>query len=113
MVPKTEIEFRANLRTMVSKSIELKNPSSKAIIYDVTIEGSSDFRAKGTEVCIIQLFAVFPALLRRPQRTSCSSTAPTIEQEYTLNLILPACERLAAATEHMWCINARVPYSTL
>ena len=50
MIPKTEVEFRANLGTMVSKSIELKNPSPKAITYDVTLEGSTDFRAKGTEV---------------------------------------------------------------
>lgn len=50
MVPKTEVEFRANLGTAVSKSIELKNPSSKPIAYEVTLEGSTDFRAKGSEV---------------------------------------------------------------
>lgn len=50
MIPKTEVEFRANLGAVVSKSIELKNPSQKAISYDVTLEGSSDFRAKRSEV---------------------------------------------------------------
>lgn len=50
LVPKTEVEFRANLGTVVSKSIELKHPSSKPITYYVTLEGSSDFRAKSTEV---------------------------------------------------------------
>eukprot|EP00903_Cladosiphon_okamuranus_P009303 g8875.t1 len=50
LVPKTEVEFKANLGSVVSKSIELKNPSSKAIKYDVTLEGSADFRTKGTEV---------------------------------------------------------------
>ena len=50
MVPKMEVEFRANLGSIVSKSIELKNPSAKAITYDVTLEGSSDFRAKTTLV---------------------------------------------------------------
>lgn len=54
MIPKTEVEFRANLGAVVSKSIELKNPSQKAISYDVTLEGSSDFRAKGSEVNIWQ-----------------------------------------------------------
>lgn len=50
LVPKTEVEFKANLGSVVSKSIELKNPSSKAIKYDVTLEGSTDFRTKGNEV---------------------------------------------------------------
>ncbi|CAM9742155.1 unnamed protein product, partial [Ectocarpus fasciculatus] len=50
LVPKTEVEFRANLGSVVSKSIELKNPSSKPIKYDVTLEGSTDFRANGKEV---------------------------------------------------------------
>ncbi|CAM9670863.1 unnamed protein product, partial [Laminaria digitata] len=50
LVPKMEVEFRANLGSVVSKSIELKNPSSKAITYGVTLEGSSDFRAKATVV---------------------------------------------------------------
>lgn len=50
MVPKTEVEFRTNLGTAVSKSIELKNPSSKPIDYEVTLEGSMDFRAKGSKV---------------------------------------------------------------
>lgn len=53
LVPKTEVEFKANLGSVVSKSIELKNPSSKAIKYDVTLEGSTDFRTKGNEVGII------------------------------------------------------------
>lgn len=56
MIPKTEVEFRANLGTVVSKSIELKNPSSKAIIYDVTLEGSADFSAKGTKVKLYRAF---------------------------------------------------------
>lgn len=49
-MPKTEVEFRANLGSVVSKSIELKNPSSKPIKYEVTLEGSTDFRANGKEV---------------------------------------------------------------
>lgn len=58
LVPKTEVEFKANLGSVVSKSIELKNPSSKAIKYDVTLEGSTDFRTKGTEVCTIDYHQV-------------------------------------------------------
>lgn len=50
MVPKAEVEFRANLGSTVSKIIELKNPSNKAISYDVTLDGSPDFRAKRNEV---------------------------------------------------------------
>lgn len=50
MIPKTEVEFRTNLGSAVSKSIELKNPSTKPLTYDVTIEGSPDFRASTTEV---------------------------------------------------------------
>lgn len=50
LVPKMEVEFRANLGSVVSKSIELKNPSSKAITYDVSLEGSPDFTAKTTVV---------------------------------------------------------------
>lgn len=50
MMPKTEVEFRTNLGTAVSKSIALRNPSSKPIDYEVTLEGSSDFRAKGSKV---------------------------------------------------------------
>lgn len=50
MIPKTEVEFKAHLGSVMAKSIELRNPSSNPIIYDVTLEGSPDFRAKGTEV---------------------------------------------------------------
>lgn len=57
LVPKTEVEFKANLGSVVSKSIELKNPSSKAIKYDVTLEGSTDFRTKSTEVGTIDSVA--------------------------------------------------------
>lgn len=104
MIPKTEIEFRANLGTMVSKSIELKNPSSKAITYDVTIEGSLDFHAKGTEVCIMQLLRYFCCMLgiASPASTKCSwYSAPTFEQEHTLNQVIMARARLAAATARM------------
>lgn len=59
MVPKTEVEFRANLGAVMSKTIELKNPSSKAITYDVTLEGSPDFRAKDTQVNINTSFLIF------------------------------------------------------
>lgn len=52
MIPRTEVEFRAHLGAVASKSIQLKNPSSKAITYDVTLEGSPDFRANGTEVIL-------------------------------------------------------------
>ena len=50
MVPKPEVEFRASLGTVVSKSVELKNPSSKPITYEVTLEGSTDFRVKTNKV---------------------------------------------------------------
>lgn len=68
LVPKTEVEFKANLGSVVSKSIELKNPSSKAIKYDVTLEGSTDFRTKGTEVGAIHSVACVARYNLSPKR---------------------------------------------
>ncbi|RHZ21992.1 hypothetical protein DYB26_003352 [Aphanomyces astaci] len=38
-IPKTTIEFKGVLGQTVQKSIELKNPSKKTIVYDVFLEG--------------------------------------------------------------------------
>ncbi|OQR96965.1 hypothetical protein ACHHYP_12938 [Achlya hypogyna] len=38
-LPKTTIEFRGVLGQTITKSIELKNPSKKTIVYDVFLEG--------------------------------------------------------------------------
>lgn len=43
-IPKTTIEFGGSLGDPIRKSIELRNPSKKRITYQVTLEGSSDFR---------------------------------------------------------------------
>jgi hypothetical protein len=50
LVPKTVIEFKCALGDSTRKSIELKNPSSKPIEYEVTVQGSgaSDFRVPNT-----------------------------------------------------------------
>ncbi|KDO33411.1 hypothetical protein SPRG_02218 [Saprolegnia parasitica CBS 223.65] len=38
-IPKTTIEFKGILGQTITKSIELKNPSKKTIVYDVFLEG--------------------------------------------------------------------------
>jgi len=43
LVPKTKVEFVGQLGSLISKKIELKNPSKKAVVYEPTIRGSSDF----------------------------------------------------------------------
>jgi hypothetical protein len=50
LVPKTVIEFKCALGDSARKSIELKNPSSKPIEYEVTVQGSgaTDFRVPNT-----------------------------------------------------------------
>ncbi|CAM9172605.1 unnamed protein product [Choristocarpus tenellus] len=50
MIAKTEIEFRASLGTVVQKNIELRNPGSKDITYEATLQGSQDFVLKKNQV---------------------------------------------------------------
>ena len=51
-VPKTTIEFFGVLGQRVVKSIELRNPSKKAINYYVTLEGSSDFKVSSRQIVL-------------------------------------------------------------
>jgi hypothetical protein len=43
LIPKTTIEFKGLLGAPAVKTVELKNPSNKAVSYDVTLEGPRDF----------------------------------------------------------------------
>ena len=43
LIPKTTIEFKGALGAPSVKTVELKNPSSKSVSYDVTVDGPSDF----------------------------------------------------------------------
>ena len=43
LVPKTQIEFRGALGQTVMKTIELKNPSRRAITYHVTLDASVEY----------------------------------------------------------------------
>lgn len=52
LLPKTTIEFRGSLSTLIEKTIELKNPSKKPVMYDVTLEGSSDFSINSRTVVL-------------------------------------------------------------
>ncbi len=52
MIPKTKVEFVGDLGSPIYKKIELKNPSKRKIIYDVTLKGNSDFSIDATSVSI-------------------------------------------------------------
>lgn len=43
MIPKSNIEFRGILGNPIVKVIELKNPSKRKVVYQVSLEGSKDF----------------------------------------------------------------------
>ena len=43
LIPKTMIDFAATLGAPARKTIELRNPSARAVRYDAVLEGSSDF----------------------------------------------------------------------
>lgn len=43
MIPKSNIEFRGILGSPIVKIIELKNPSKRKVVYQVSLEGSKDF----------------------------------------------------------------------
>jgi len=43
LIPKTTIEFKGLLGSPSVKTVELKNPSNKAVSYDVTLDGPKDF----------------------------------------------------------------------
>ena len=48
-VPKTTIEFNAQLGAPMCKMIELRNAAPREIAYEVVLEGSADFTAVGPE----------------------------------------------------------------
>ncbi|KAH8082149.1 hypothetical protein JL720_8676 [Aureococcus anophagefferens] len=48
-VPKTTIEFNAQLGAPMCKMIELRNAAPREIAYEVVLEGSADFKAVGPE----------------------------------------------------------------
>lgn len=41
-IPRAEIEFKGALGASLVKAIELRNPSKRAIVYYVTLEGASE-----------------------------------------------------------------------
>ena len=43
LVPKTTIDFVGKLGGPIIKTIELRNPSKKPVVYDVVLDGSKDF----------------------------------------------------------------------
>ena len=43
LIPKTTIDFKGLLGCPSVKTVELKNPSNKAVSYDVTLDGPKDF----------------------------------------------------------------------
>jgi hypothetical protein len=43
LVPKTNIEFRGALGQVVTKTIELKNPTRRSITYHVSLDGASEY----------------------------------------------------------------------
>ena len=51
-IPKATVEFPAVLGDLVTKNIELSNPSKQAISYNVKMIGSSDFSVEATQVKI-------------------------------------------------------------
>jgi hypothetical protein len=51
-IPKATIEFPAVLGDLVTKNIELSNPSKSAIAYNVKNVGSDDFTVESYEVRI-------------------------------------------------------------
>eukprot|EP00002_Diphylleia_rotans_P025649 TRINITY_DN5079_c0_g1_i5.p1 TRINITY_DN5079_c0_g1~~TRINITY_DN5079_c0_g1_i5.p1 ORF type:complete len:2913 (-),score=444.38 TRINITY_DN5079_c0_g1_i5:284-9022(-) len=50
--PKAVIEFQGRLHEKVVKQLELANPTSKAIQYQVKLDGSSDFTIEQTSITI-------------------------------------------------------------
>ena len=51
-IPKATVEFPAVLGDLVTKNIELSNPSKQAISYNVKMIGSRDFSVEATQVKI-------------------------------------------------------------
>jgi hypothetical protein len=51
-IPKAEIEFPATLGDLVTKNIELSNPSKNPISYWVQLDGSKDFSNPEKEIRI-------------------------------------------------------------
>eukprot|EP00002_Diphylleia_rotans_P030530 TRINITY_DN6284_c0_g1_i1.p1 TRINITY_DN6284_c0_g1~~TRINITY_DN6284_c0_g1_i1.p1 ORF type:complete len:2909 (+),score=517.05 TRINITY_DN6284_c0_g1_i1:178-8904(+) len=51
-VPKTTIEFSGKLHEKICKHLELTNPSGKMIIYQIRLDGSTDFSIESTSVTI-------------------------------------------------------------
>jgi hypothetical protein len=52
LVPKTKIEFSGTLGTPISKKIELKNPSKKPLMYEVSLKGSQDYSVERNQLII-------------------------------------------------------------
>lgn len=52
LIPKTKIEFVGDLGSPIYKKIELRNPSKRKVIYEVTLTGSSDFSVETNTVTI-------------------------------------------------------------
>lgn len=53
LLPKSRIEFKGTLGSLITKTIELKNPSKKKVVYSVTLQGSSDFSIASKELVLL------------------------------------------------------------
>ncbi|CAM9768103.1 unnamed protein product, partial [Phaeothamnion confervicola] len=52
MVPRAEVEFCATLGLLSRKCVELRNPGTRPVEYNVTVAGSPDFRLPETRVTL-------------------------------------------------------------
>jgi hypothetical protein len=52
LIPKTKIEFNGMLGVPICKKIELRNPSKKPLMYEVSLKGSQDYTLEARELII-------------------------------------------------------------
>lgn len=65
LIPKSTIEYQAMLGETLVKSIQLQNPSKKRVIYEVTMEGSSNFTTETKHIILPpESFADVPVSFR-------------------------------------------------
>ena len=53
LLPKAKVEFKGAVGSSITKTIELKNPSKKKVVYNVTIAGSTDFSVLTKELVLL------------------------------------------------------------
>ena len=53
LLPKAKVEFKGAVGASIAKTIELRNPSKKKVVYNVTLTGSADFSVQTKELVLL------------------------------------------------------------